>query len=72
MTVIDSNDLRLYFGLGSETKIDSIEVRWPNGESETFPALGVEQYMEISEAKVNPTDERPLTYPTQALTPCVR
>ncbi len=28
---LSQNDLRLHFGLGSATKIDSIEVRWPSG-----------------------------------------
>lgn len=31
-----SSDLRLHFGLGSETRLDSIQVRWPNGTTETF------------------------------------
>ena len=28
---LSQNDLRLHFGLGSATKIDSVEVRWPSG-----------------------------------------
>ena len=31
-----SNDLRLHFGLGQRSKVEWIEVRWPNGRSETF------------------------------------
>jgi hypothetical protein len=30
------DDLRLHFGLGSATRADTIEVRWPNGEIETL------------------------------------
>ncbi len=46
-----SSDLRLHFGLGSETKINSIEVRWPNGQSETFDAPGIDQYLDITEGR---------------------
>jgi hypothetical protein len=31
-----SNDLRLHFGLGQRPKVEWIEVRWPNGQSEFF------------------------------------
>jgi hypothetical protein len=43
-----SNDLRVHFGLGEATKIDSVEVRWPNGQSETFPAK-VDAFNELKE-----------------------
>jgi len=33
-----SNDMRVHFGLGSATKVDSLEVRWPSGLTETFDA----------------------------------
>jgi hypothetical protein len=33
---LSQNDLRLHFGLGSASKIDSIEVRWPTGKMESF------------------------------------
>jgi enediyne biosynthesis protein E4 len=31
---LSQNDLRLHFGLGHSTKIDSVEVRWPSGKVE--------------------------------------
>jgi len=31
---LSQNDLRLHFGLGQATKIDSVEVRWPSGKVE--------------------------------------
>ena len=46
-----SSDLRLHFGLGQETKINSIEVRWPNGQTETFATSGVDQYLNLTEGK---------------------
>jgi hypothetical protein len=33
---ISNNDLRLHFGLGTNSEFDHIEVRWPNGNSEIF------------------------------------
>ena len=33
---LSQNDLRLHFGLGAAGKIDSFEVRWPNGAVETL------------------------------------
>ncbi len=33
---LSQNDLRLHFGLGKSTKIDSVEIRWPSGKIETL------------------------------------
>ena len=33
-----SNDMRVHFGLGAATKIDSLEIRWPSGLVENFDA----------------------------------
>lgn len=46
-----SSDLRLHFGLGSDAKPASIEVRWPNGERETFGVEGVDRIVELVEGK---------------------
>ena len=46
-----SNDLRLHFGLGAESKPESIEVRWPNGEREMFGVQGVDRILELVEGK---------------------
>jgi hypothetical protein len=44
-----SNDLRVHFGLGQETHIESIEVRWPNGDAEQFVGGAVDRMMELVE-----------------------
>jgi enediyne biosynthesis protein E4 len=44
-----SNDLRLHFGLGGETRIKAIDIRWPNGNSEEFPGLAVNQRVTLTE-----------------------
>ena len=46
-----SNDLRLHMGLGAETKVSGIDVRWPNGESEQFSCDGVDRIVELIEGK---------------------
>ncbi|ABF39922.1 ASPIC/UnbV [Candidatus Koribacter versatilis Ellin345] len=33
-----SSDLRVHFGLGTATSVDTVEVRWPSGETERFTA----------------------------------
>ena len=45
-----SNDLRLHFGLGAETRLTGIEVRWPTGKTERFPApAAVDRIVELTE-----------------------
>src|SRR5580700_2054157 len=39
---VSNNDMRVHFGLGPATKIDSVAVRWPNGRLETFDDLSVD------------------------------
>jgi hypothetical protein len=48
-----SSDLRLHVGLGVETKITRIDVRWPNGESEQFACEGVDRFIALVEGKGN-------------------
>jgi hypothetical protein len=49
-----SSDLRLHFGLGSETHIDRIEVRWPNGARESFVPTAIDRILDITEGKGKP------------------
>ena len=44
-----SSDLRLHFGLGAATTVTSIEVRWPNGESERFAPPALNRIGELTE-----------------------
>jgi hypothetical protein len=52
-----SSDLRLHFGLGSETVLTGLEVRWPNGARETFPTPKPDQILTLTEGAAKP---RPL------------
>jgi len=45
-----SSDLRLHFGLGTETHLTQIDVRWPNGKTEIFvPPPTVDHIIELTE-----------------------
>ncbi len=46
---ISNNDMRVHFGLGAATKIDSVTVRWPNGRLETFEGLSVDAIHTLKE-----------------------
>jgi hypothetical protein len=46
---ISNNDMRVHFGLGAATKIDSVEVRWPSGVVETFPKVSADKLNELKE-----------------------
>jgi enediyne biosynthesis protein E4 len=46
---ISNNDVRVHFGLGSATKIDAIEVRWPDGSIEYFPHGPIDRVRELKE-----------------------
>lgn len=61
-----SSDLRLHFGLGAETRLTEIRVRWPNGESESFdPPSAVDRILELTEGRGRPAadEEAPRTHP---------
>jgi enediyne biosynthesis protein E4 len=48
---ISQNDLRVHFGLGTATKIDSLEVRWPSGAVDTMRDLAADQFYGVLEGK---------------------
>jgi len=43
------NDPRLHIGLGKHPKIDQLEIRWPDGETEIFEQLEVDRYITIKQ-----------------------
>jgi enediyne biosynthesis protein E4 len=48
---ISQSDLRVHFGLGSATKIDSLEVRWPSGFVDTAKDLPADKFYGVLEGK---------------------
>ena len=46
---ISANSLDVNFGLGKSTEIDELLITWPNGNSQTFENVKVNQILEITE-----------------------
>jgi len=46
---MSQSDLRVHFGLGSATKLDSVQVRWPSGLVEHFSNLSVDAFHTLTE-----------------------
>jgi hypothetical protein len=45
------NDLVLHFGLGAATKVDKLEVQWPDGATEIFSVPAVDKMITIVQGK---------------------
>ena len=61
-----SSDLRLHFGLGGETRLTSLQVRWPNGKSEVFdPPAKVDRILDLTEGsgRTAAVEEVPRAHP---------
>jgi hypothetical protein len=50
-TYISQNDLRLHFGLEKQSKVDLIEVRWPNGTVEKITGASANKILTIKEGQ---------------------
>jgi enediyne biosynthesis protein E4 len=48
---LSQNDLRLHFGLGSASMIDSVEVRWPNGKAEVLKSVAADKIYTVVEGQ---------------------
>ena len=46
---MSQNDLRVHFGLGAATKIDSVEFRWPSGKVDVVKDLAVDKFYAVLE-----------------------
>ena len=45
------SDSCLYFGLGAATKVDRLEVKWPDGSTEVFDAPAIDKTLTLTEGK---------------------
>jgi hypothetical protein len=57
-----SSDPRLHFGLGSATRIDNLEIFWPDGTRQQVPIPDIDQILTITEA---PAQTSPAALRTQ-------
>ncbi|HVZ15635.1 MAG TPA: CRTAC1 family protein, partial [Terriglobales bacterium] len=48
------NDLRIHFGLGEATSVDTLEIRWPTGETQKFSNLVANKLYVIKEGAAAP------------------
>jgi hypothetical protein len=48
---LSQSDLRANFGLGSATRIESVEVSWPSGQKQTFKNVDADRFYRIEEGK---------------------
>jgi hypothetical protein len=55
----------VHFGLGAATKVDSVEIRWPSGKTETLSNLAADKFYSVLEgsgvvdrAKIVPTGKK--------------
>jgi hypothetical protein len=46
---MSSSDKRVHFGLGQETKIASIEIRWPSGIQQVLKDVAADQFLKVDE-----------------------
>ena len=49
-----SSDLRVHFGLGSSTKVNSVQIRWPSGLQEHFDNLPADSIHTLKEGSGTP------------------
>jgi hypothetical protein len=48
---LSQSDLRVHFGLGAAKQVEKLEVRWSNGERETFTLSGVDRVYTVVQGK---------------------
>jgi hypothetical protein len=58
---LSQSDLRVHFGLGSATKVESVEIHWPSGATDTLSNLAADAFYAVLEGKgiVAPEQIRP-------------
>jgi hypothetical protein len=44
---LSASDPRPHFGLGTADQADTVEIRWPNGQTETLEAVAANQILEV-------------------------
>jgi len=45
------NDMTLHFGLGAATSVDKLEIKWPDGSSETVTIPGIDRKLTVIEGR---------------------
>jgi len=45
------NDMTLHFGLGAATTVDKLEIKWPDGTSESVKVPGIDRKLTVAEGR---------------------
>lgn len=45
------NDMTLHFGLGEATRVDKLEIKWPDGSIETIDVAGVDRRLNVMQGR---------------------
>ncbi|MHB1743441.1 MAG: ASPIC/UnbV domain-containing protein, partial [Acidobacteriaceae bacterium] len=48
---VSNNDSRLHFGLGTSSKVDRVEIHWPDRTTEKVDVPSVDRYFTIQEGR---------------------
>jgi enediyne biosynthesis protein E4 len=56
---VSNSDMRVHFGLGAATKIESVQVRWPSGLVERFENMPVDAIHALKEGSGTAVDPPP-------------
>ena len=56
---VSNSDMRVHFGLGSASKVEWVEIRWPSGLTERFTNLAVDQIHTRTEGTGDSTERKP-------------
>ena len=51
VSFLSQNDRRVHFGLGAATRIDRLEIVWPDGQQQILNDLPVDRFMTIEQGK---------------------
>jgi len=54
-----NNDMRVHFGLGTTTKIDWVQIRWPSGRVERFDGPAVDKIHQLNEGSGTAVETNP-------------
>jgi enediyne biosynthesis protein E4 len=49
--IMSSSDKRVHFGLGDESSVETIQIRWPNGATQKIVRPKADQFLRIDEGK---------------------
>jgi len=63
MSYMSAQDPRVYFGLGSHSRVDRIEIWWPSGEKDTLENIPVDVILTVIEGKNAVTGKFPPAHP---------